>query len=333
MWIFYIPVVPWLGWLSIKYGGATVCTAANPGVPEGGVVGESKYEMMSNLSSDMTIPSHLVDGHDPAARTSEVLRIMEEKGWAFPIVLKPDASQRGAGFRVVKDQAAAVNYFQEVKGPVLAQPFHPGPFEAGVFYYRFPGEHKGCIFGITDKHFSHLKGDGRSTIRQLIWAHPRYRMQARTFLARHRSVLDIVLEEGKQFPLALAGNHCQGTLFKDGGWMITPALEESIDRIARTFDGYYFGRFDIRYADVGEFMAGRGFTVIEVNGVTSEATNIYDPSHSLFFAYRTLFRQFKILYQIGAANIRSGHKPTPWRRLLRSIREYYRDREFSLMSD
>ena len=158
-------------------------------------------------------------------------------------------------------------------------------------------------------------------------------MQASTFLARHREILDRVLEKGEQLPLAMAGNHCQGTLFKDGGWMITPALEKSIDRIARTFDGYYFGRFDIRYADVKEFMAGRGFTVIELNGVTSEATNIYDPEHSLFFAYRTLFRQFEILYQIGASNVQRGCKPTPWRRLLRSVREYYRDREFSLLSD
>ena len=80
-------------------------------------------------------------------------------------------------------------------------------------------------------------------------------------------------------------------------------------------------------------MAGRGFSVIELNGATSEATNIYDPDHSLFFAYRTLFRQYEILYKIGAANMQRGYKPTPWRSLLRSIREHYRSRDYSLLSD
>ena len=173
VWVFYIPLVPWIAWLSIKYGGATVCTAANPGIPEGGVVGESKYEIMSNLSPEMTISTHLVNGRIRRPGRPKSFGLWRKKGWTFPIVLKPNASQRGAGFRVARNREAAVNYFQEVQGPVLAQPFHPGPFEAGVFYYRYPGEDKGRIFSITDKRFSFLTGDGQSTVRQLIWAHPR----------------------------------------------------------------------------------------------------------------------------------------------------------------
>ena len=59
----------------------------------------------------------------------------------------------------------------------------PGPFEAGVFYYRMPDEPKGRILSITDKHFPFLVGDGASTVEDLIWAEPRLRKHVRRILA------------------------------------------------------------------------------------------------------------------------------------------------------
>ena len=49
--------------------------------------------------------------------------------------------------------------------------------------------------------------------------------------------------------------------------------------------------------------------VLEVNGVTSEATHIYDPKHSLAYAYKTLFEQWRIAFAIGAANRDRGVVP------------------------
>src|SRR4029079_3344489 len=111
------------------------------------------------------------------------------------------------------------------------------------------------------------------------------------FLTRHATDADRVLDEGEVFPLALAGNHCQGTLFRDGWHLVTPELEAAFDHVARCFDGFFMGRFDVRYADPEEFETGRGFAIVELNGVTSESTNLYDPSWPLWRAYRTLFRQ------------------------------------------
>src|SRR5213594_1350930 len=39
-------------------------------------------------------------------------------------------------------------------------------------------------------------------------------------------------------------------------------------------------------------------------------TYLYDARNSLFFAYRTLFRQWELVFAIGAANRRSGSLPT-----------------------
>src|SRR5262249_24950805 len=157
------------------------------------------------------------------------------------------ASQRGAGLKLARDMHDVETYVRQQRAEFLIQVFHPGPFEAGIFYYRIPGAPTGHIFSITDKRFSFLVGDGRSTIEELVWQHPRYRMQAGTFLRRHEQEKERVLGEGETFALALAGNHCQGTMSCDGAHLITLELERTIDGIARQFPGFFIGRFDVRY--------------------------------------------------------------------------------------
>jgi membrane protein DedA with SNARE-associated domain len=48
-WLFYLPVLPWLAYLSLRYRGVLTWTAANPGIPQGGVVGESKHAILAQL--------------------------------------------------------------------------------------------------------------------------------------------------------------------------------------------------------------------------------------------------------------------------------------------
>jgi membrane protein DedA with SNARE-associated domain len=332
-WLFYAPVLPWLAWLSLRYRGVTVWTAANPGIPSGGVVGESKHAILAQLVREWVIPSLLVPPGETADRLRQLRLSLEERGWTYPLIFKPDAAQRGAGLRKVRDAVELEKYVRQQPAAILVQPYHPGPHEAGIFYYRLPGEPAGHIFSITDKQFPVLVGDGRATLAELIWRHPRYRMQARTFLARHAADAGRILGEGERLPLALAGNHCQGTMFRDGSHLLTSELERTVDAIARPFAGFFIGRFDVRYTDIAAFRAGRDLAVVELNGATSESTNIYDPTWPLWRAYRTLFRQWALLYRIGHANRQRGHEPTPVWTLLRCVFDYYRVRRVDPLSD
>ena len=47
--------------------------------------------------------------------------------------------------------------------------------------------------------------------------------------------------------------------------------------------------------------------IVELNGLTSEATHIYDPKNGLLDAYRVLFRQWSLAFEIGAQNRALGH--------------------------
>jgi hypothetical protein len=254
------------------------------------------------------------------ARLDDLTQLLELGEHQFPLVLKPDAGQRGTGVRVVHSLEEARAYFAVQPGAVVVQRFHPGPFEAGIFYYRRPGDHRGRIFSLTDKRFPILTGDGRSTLEELVWAHPRFRLQASIFLRRHAGETQRVLADGERFQLALAGNHAQGTMFLDGAHLVTPELERRIDEIAGYMHGFYVGRFDVRYADVERFRRGEDLAIVELNGVTSEATHIYDPQRTLWNAWRVLCEQWTLIFEIGAANRERGHVPvSAWRLLSLSI--------------
>lgn len=315
--VLYLPVALHVARLAIKHGGLGTLTAANPAIPDGGFVGESKASILAQLPEEWTLRAHLIPDGGDEARLEDLRQLVELGEHSFPLILKPDAGQRGAGVRLVRSLDEARAYLSEQPGAIVAQEFHEGPFEAGIFYYRRPGELRGRIFSVTDKRFPIVTGDGLSTLEELIWSHPRYRLQGDLFVRRHASDLHRVLAGGERLRLAIAGNHCQGTTFLDGAGLLTPSLEARVDAIARQMPGFYIGRFDVRYRDREAFRRGEDLAIVELNGVTSESTNIYDPSFTLIDAWRVLCRQWTLVFEIGAANRRRGMSSTPAARLLR----------------
>ena len=135
-----------------------------------------------------------------------------------------------------------------------------------------------------------------------------------------------------------SGNHCQGVTFRDGKNLITAELEREIDRLCAGFRGVGggaldFGRFDIRYESDEALRRGEGFGIVELNGVTAEATHLYDPEPNVFWAYGVLFRQWSHLYRLGAMRRAQGSKSLWAYQLFRMIYTYYRDRRGSELAD
>jgi hypothetical protein len=122
-------------------------------------------------------------------------------------------------------------------------------------------------------------------------------------------------------------------LFRDGRHLLTPAIERRIDEIAQSHPGFFVGRFDIRYRDVEAFKAGIDLAIVELNGATAESTNIYDPDGSLIDAYRQLFRQWSIVFAIGAANRSAGAPVSSMRRLVELMRAHLMTRIAFALSD
>jgi membrane protein DedA with SNARE-associated domain len=319
LWAFYPPVFLWIGYLMIRHRSLTLPTAVNPCIPLSGLVGESKKQILDLIQGPNVSPTFLIDSAPVWQRLTRLENLISTGELSWPVILKPDAGQRGAQVRKISSIDQAGEYFRDSPWPVIAQPYHPGPLEAGLFYCRFPDQPDGWLFAVTDKVFPTLTGDGSSTLEQLIYHHPRFRMQASRFLNRHDA--QTVLAQGQVLRLAMAGNHCQGTLFKDGSHLITAKLSATIDHITKRAGAFHFGRFDVRYTSV-ESLAQGEFTVLELNGLTSEATNIYDPSWSLFKAYSVLFKQWSLAFEIGHRARIAGAQPASVRELLHAWRAY-----------
>jgi hypothetical protein len=328
-------MVPYWLYLIAKYRSTTVWTLANPCMPDGGVVGESKSDILSRIDDPAVLKHELIaEEGKPAERTTRTIHIIADRNWSYPIILKPDAAQRGAGVTLIRSEDDIVGFFEQCEGPAQLQQYHPGPLECGIFYTRHPDAEQGTIFSITDKVFPVLVGDGKSNLEELIWQHPRFRFQHDVFHIRWADDLERVLDKGEELRLAEAGNHCQGTLFQDGAHQITPALEQRIDELAKRLEGFYFGRLDVRYTEEASLMRGEDLALIEINGVTSESTNLYDPTWSLWKAHAVLRKQWAECFAIGDAICkRDGIKPKSGLRLLRDSLRYYRGRHISTLSD
>jgi membrane protein DedA with SNARE-associated domain len=326
-WLFYPPVGLYCLWLAVKYRGLNVCTAANPGIFSGGLVGESKIVTLRDLattSPEFTAEAALVAGGDFTARWQSFQGQCARLRLSFPLILKPDHGQRGDGVKLIRDWAQAEDYLRLAAFPLLVQRYAPGPFEAGVFYYRFPHEPRGRIWGLVEKIFPVVTGDGQRTVGELLEADPRARLIGDVYRRRLAARLDEVLPPGASLKLVEAGNHAKGCIFRDGARLITPELTTRIDEISRKLDGFFIGRYDLRYAREEDFRNGKDFSILELNGAAAEAANLYDAKNSLWSAYATLFQQWELVFAIGAENRAQGCAPATVAAVWRKWREYAR---------
>jgi len=334
-WIFYAPMIPYLLYLGFKHRSLTAFTAANPALPAGGFIGESKSRILRALSprGDRVAAHAIIPGNLPLPQRMTLLRqAMKEIGFSFPIVLKPDVGQRGTGVAFPENESDASKILERDSGDLIAQAFAPGE-EFGVFYYRYPGEKHGHILSITEKKFPHVVGDGEKNLERLILDDDRAVCMAKFHLRALGNRLFDIPTENERVQLVQVGTHCRGAVFLNGEEIETPELLLAIDEISRSYDGFYFGRYDIRTPSVEEFQAGRNFKIVELNGVTSEATHIYAPGSSLRNAYRDLRNQWRIAYEIGARNIEDGAATTPLRNLLAMTLQFRRGSRHQQLAD
>jgi hypothetical protein len=309
MGLFYIPVVFYILYLIIRYRGLSF-TAVNPGMPGSGFVGESKSLSLLQLqqhSPEKTAQTAVILHKDTIEqKIAHCQHFMQERGLNYPVVLKPDFGQRGVGVEIIPSDTALTTYLQKTLFDTVIQEHIVG-VEFGVFYVREPDKRHGSIFSLTHKCFPSIVGDGVSTIEMLICEHPRLHYMAAFLLNLHRNILHSVPDQGEVVDVVKLGSHCRGSLFLEGQAYLTSALSETIDHLSQQMEGFYFGRYDVRAKDIAALQRGE-IKVIEVNGVTSESTNIYDPKNSLLTAYKILFKQWSIAFKIGKQNMHHGYK-------------------------
>ena len=326
-WMFYTPVVVhWIA-LGLRYGDFSLPTAANPQIELGGLCGESKLAILRQVTGEprcLLARSTGLTTHawNPAADVAAAGQAMVAEGLDYPVVAKPDIGCNGAGVRLVQNEADLFRYMREFPraAGVVLQEYLPQENEAGLFYIRRPDEPRGRITSVTLKYAPFVVGDGRSTLRELVLADSRAGRVPHLYLPRLRHRLLEVPQQGERVCLVFVGNHCKGSIFRDGTSLVTEAMTARIEQLAQALPAFHFGRIDLRFDSLAALARGEGFRVIEINGVGSEATHVWDAATRLGDAWRAQFFHYGEAFRIGAINRARGQLPAGLRALWRSWR-------------
>jgi hypothetical protein len=277
-------------------------SASNPGILSGGMMGESKSDVLSMVPHEVKPKTLLVKL--PATVESIVEQISANE-LSFPLIFKPDQGERGWMVRRIDDENDIAQYLKEIRINFIMQEFVNLPLEFGVFYVHYPDRPTGHVTSITMKHFLRVTGDGKSTLRELILSLDRAKLQWETLQAKYKDELDVVLPKGQSRELVSIGNHCLGTTFLNANHLITPKLNASFNEISRQIPGFHFGRYDLRCSSFEDLEAGR-VKIVELNGCGAEPAHIYHPGSSFWRGMATLFAHVHNMYRISVINHSMG---------------------------
>lgn len=268
----------------------------------GGMFGESKYEILKTLPTEVVPESIFIPYPTPSISIEQRIR---EKGLEFPLIFKPDIGERGFMVRRINSTGDLEKYLSEVKVDFIIQNFVNLPLEFGVFYQRYPSRDQGEVVSIVGKEMLFVTGDGTSTLAELIHDNDRAQLQWEKLKVKFAGELQTIPPMGTTIELVSIGNHALGTKFLNCNYLITAELSRSFDTISKQIPGFYFGRFDLRCASVEDLESGK-VSIMELNGCGAEPAHIYDPSFKFFDAVAVLFRHWKAIFEIARENRNKG---------------------------
>jgi hypothetical protein len=277
-------------------------SASNPSILTGGMLGESKYDVLQMVPDDVKPKTILIKYPSTSAQAEKTIK---ENNLSLPLIFKPDMGERGWMVRKIKSASDIAPYINEIKIDFIIQELVDLPLEFGVYYLRFPSEPNGFVNSITQKEFLFVEGDGTKTLEQLIQEKDRARLQWETLKRTYRDRLKEILPHGKKIELVSIGNHCLGTTFLNANYLITEKLSASFDRISKQVDGFYFGRYDLRCATLQDLENGN-VKIVELNGCGAEPAHIYHPGASLWNGVRDLVTHWNNMYHISKENHKRG---------------------------
>ncbi len=301
--VVYFPILFVWVYYAIRARSIFYFNASNPLITNGGYLMESKKEIY-DIIPQQYIPTTILC--EPKSNIKDIEAQIKENALQYPFIAKPDIGMKGLAVMKVENLAQLQQYNNNIPIPYLLQSLITLPNELGIFYCKYPNAEKGFITGIVSKEFLTVTGNGQHTLLQLIEQNKRASFQKTVLQKQYGEKLFAILPKNEILQLVPFGNHSRGAKFVDHKKIITPKLEQTIEDICSKIPHFYFGRIDIKYNTIEELNEGKNFSIIELNGAGSEPAHIYDPKHSIFFAWKEIIKHQHILYKISVQNNQKG---------------------------
>ena len=297
-------IYPVFALLCLRAGGKFFFTAANPTIKHGGFLMEPKQDIYPLIPKQYYPAFFFVKA---GTAIDIIQQQIETRQFKFPLIAKPVIGMQGKAVKKVNSIDELAHYAEVCTVDYMVQELSPYKHEVGIFYHRIPDNAEGTVTGIVAKEPMTVVGDGASTLYQLILEEPRYILQIDALKQIFGKDILQVLPKGELLILAPYGNHARGSKFVDWSHKADAEFIKNIDTVCRQINGFHYGRLDVMYTDWEELRQGKNFHIIELNGAGSDPTHMYDPKHSLFFAWKEVIRHWLILYRISKQNHAKGH--------------------------
>jgi hypothetical protein len=298
--MFYIPNLPYALYLAIKAKHIAFFSAANPSIKSAGNGTESKYKTIELIPEEFRPKTVLVNSN---STIETVLEQLKSKKIDFPLIAKPDVGFRGLLVKKIHSIEELKSYVSKYPIVILIQEFLDYKNECGIFYHKKPNQKKGKITSITLKKFLLVTGNGSSTLKELIISNERAKRYLDLFSEIHQEKLHNIPANGQEIRLSSIGNHSKGSQFICGNHLINNKLEQTFDTLSSAIDGWYYGRIDLKYDTFEELENGTGFKILEINGIISEPSHIYDSENYTYLqALKGIRTHWKYLFQVAIIN-------------------------------
>ena len=297
--IFYLPLVPFWLLYCLRSRNVWFFTASKPTLTFGGFEGEGKGEMYRQLPPN-TFPRTIYI--EPSLPSSGLLAEIAAAAFGWPVAVKPDVGMKGLLFRKITTPEQLKHFHRQCPTTYIIQEWIDYPVEVGVFYCRMPNEAKGEITGFTLKEPVMVTGDGVSTVGALIERHPRTLKRIAYLKIQHEKYWSEVLADGAVFQVTFTGNRTGGGRLYNLKNQIDDQLTAIFDDISAYNQSFFWGRYDIKCADVNDLKNRKNYSILEFNGAGAGPNHIYHCGLTLSEAYREVLKHWNLLYRISRYN-------------------------------
>ncbi len=316
-WVFYTPVTLIWIWFSLRMRTVVYFSAANPRFFLGGLMLYDKYKAIAHIDSKYL----------PKVKFYNIPQTegFHESDFKFPLIFKPNIGERGKDVELIWNSKQLHHMVDKSEENFMLQDYIDYPLEFGVLYYRYPSGKSG-ITSIVGKQFLYVEGDGISTLKNLILKNIRAENRLDYFKEKFGSRFNEVLPKDAKLLLEEIGNHCRGTTFTNENHLITDQLVSVFDSISESIPDFYYGRFDLKVPSLEDFYKGENIKIFELNGVNSEPAHIYEPGYGLLNAYKDVYENQRIVYEISKENIKKHDiKPNTLIQFLKALKAHFID--------
>ena len=322
-WPIYVANIPllfiWL-WFAIRAKKLFFFSAVNPVIETGGMWGESKYNILKRIPESYLPITIFVK------KRSDIFWIknkLTEKKIDYPIIAKPDIGERGTLVSKIKSEKDLIDYLSKNNVDFIIQEYIDLSVELAAMHHRMPGAKRGRVTSICIKETLKITGDGKSTVQQLMERKPRAVLQIPRFKNKFPNILEKIPKPQQILELEPIGNHCRGTMFLNGNRYIDDKLTAVFDEVAFQMDDIFYGRFDIKCSSVKDLKNGKGFKILEYNGIGGEPAHIYDPAYPILKKYKDIYKHWKVIFEIYKIQRRKGVKAMSVKEAVARLKEYF----------